>query len=373
MTTFTVPAAAVAASAQRPTFFRPSLHTAVQPTDPVDAALQVGLKDLWYPICPSSFVPYTPGQPNSSPVSLRRLGHKLVLWRNAAGGLHALEDHCPHRGAPLSLGLNLGDRLACAYHGLEVKCDGTVTRVPGSPGCKLEGSQATQSFHVTEAHGAIFLYNASQATAVPPPLQLPEQLTSPEWDSFLCYTEWACDYRYVIDNVIDPMHGAYLHKQSHSMAEGDISADFQIRDTETGFFFEKKGQRNVNFDWTEWLDTGIHLMRLEIPYPKTGGPGGSFTIIGGYTPIAPQVAGVFHWRCRRVSGWERNTWRFLYKNRLEQRHFQVLEQDRVPMEAMELDANQRENLYQHDLGIVRLRRHMKKLALAQIERLKVEA
>ena len=34
--------------------------------DPIDAALAVGLKDLWFPICPSGFV-------QSSPVSLRRL------------------------------------------------------------------------------------------------------------------------------------------------------------------------------------------------------------------------------------------------------------------------------------------------------------
>ena len=32
------------------------------------------------------------------------------------------------------------------------------------------------------------------------------------------------DYRYVMDNVMDPMHGTFLHQQSHSMAEGDIGA-----------------------------------------------------------------------------------------------------------------------------------------------------
>ena len=330
--------------------------------DPIDAALSVGLKDLWFPVCPSSFV-------QSSPVSLRRLGYKIALWRDAAGKVHALEDHCPHRGAPLSLGVNLGDRLACAYHGVQVRCDGTVTRVPGSPACKLEGSRATRMFHTAESNGAIFLYNATDPSLdAPPPLQLPEQLTSPEWSSFLCYTEWGCDYRYVIDNVMDPMHGAYLHRQSHTMSEGDMTAEFQVREVPHGFMFEKKGQRDVNFDWTEWLDTGIHVMRLEIPYPKTGGPGGNFTIIGSYTPITARVAGVFHWHCRKVSSWQRDTWRFLYKNRLEQRHWNVLEQDRVAVENMEPDANQREHLYAHDMGIVRLRRHLRKLAEQQLER-----
>jgi phenylpropionate dioxygenase-like ring-hydroxylating dioxygenase large terminal subunit len=61
--------------------------------DPIEATLAAGLKDLWYPVCPSHFV-------KESPVSLRRLGYKIVLWRDQDGKVHALEDHCPHRGAP---------------------------------------------------------------------------------------------------------------------------------------------------------------------------------------------------------------------------------------------------------------------------------
>ena len=118
--------------------------------DPVDGLLNKGLKNLWYAVCPSDFV-------KTQPVSVRRFGRKIALWRDAAGQVHALEDHCPHRGAPLSQGVILGDRLACPYHGVEVRCDGTVTKVPGSPGCKLEGSRAALAFHAREAHGAIFL------------------------------------------------------------------------------------------------------------------------------------------------------------------------------------------------------------------------
>ncbi len=329
--------------------------------DPVDQLLEVGLKDLWYPICPSNFI-------QERPVSLRRLGRKIVLWRDTEGTVHALDDHCPHRGAPLSLGVVLGDRIACPYHGVEVRCDGVVTRVPGSPGCKLEGSRAARMFHVQEAAGAVFLYNAKDHVDTPPPLVLPEELTDSEnYSAFLCYAEWKGDYRYVLDNVMDPMHGTFLHKQSHSMAEGESTAKFGIRPTDTGFVFEKEGQRNVNFDWTEWADTGIHWMRLEIPYPKTGGPGGNFIIVGSYTPVSPSLSCAFHWRVRKLpTGWQRDTWRFLYKNRLEARHWAVLEQDRVLIENMEPGANQHESLYQHDLGIVRLRRHLRGLAQAQL-------
>lgn len=328
--------------------------------DPVEHVLNVGLTNLWYAICPSTII-------TDRPISLRRLGKKIALWRDAAGQVHALEDHCPHRGAPLSQGVALGDRLACPYHGVEVRCDGTVTKVPGSPGCKLEGARAALAFHVQEAHGAVFLYNSDTNVDVPPPMTLPEELNSPEYSNFLCYAEWRSDYRYALDNVMDPMHGTFLHKQSHSMAEGDSTASFQVRETDTGFVFEKIGQRGVNFDWTEWGETGLHWMRLEIPYPKTGGPGGNFAIVGCVVPISTELCGVFFWRCRKVSSWMRDTWRFLYRTRLEARHWAVLEQDRVMMEQMEPDANQRESLYAHDMGLVRLRRRLRKLAQEQID------
>jgi len=56
-----------------------------------------------------------------------------------------LEDRCPHRSAPLSVGQHLGDRVACLYHGVQVDGTGTVVSVPGMPGCALEGKRATAS------------------------------------------------------------------------------------------------------------------------------------------------------------------------------------------------------------------------------------
>ncbi len=330
-----------------------------------DDLLAAGVRNIWYGICPSHFI-------GEEPVSLRRCGYKLALWRDRDRKLHVLEDHCPHRGAPLSMGINMGNRIACGYHGVQVDSEGVAVSVPGSPGCKLEGMKATKSFPVTEHAGLVFIYVGDEKHPEPPPFKAPEQISSPEYSSFLCYVEWNVDYRYVMDNVMDPMHGAYLHKQSHSMSMGEGTADFKVRDTDTGFVFEKTGQQGINFDWTEWIENGAHWNRLEIPYPKTGGPGGNFHIVGTYAPISPTRCAIAFWRCRQVEGWQRDAWRFLYKNRLEARHWHVLEQDRVMMEQYEADACEREVLYQHDLGLVRLRRRLRSIAQAQLDELNRE-
>jgi hypothetical protein len=76
---------------------------------------------------------------------------------------------------------------------------------------------------------------------------------------------------------------------------------------------------------------------------------------------------MFFWRLRHVSGWQRDLWRFLYRERLEARHYAVLEQDRTVLEGMADDARNHEILYQHDIGITRLRRRFKALARAAID------
>ncbi len=285
-----------------------------------------------------------------------------MLWRDQEGQVRALEDRCPHRGARLSLGWNLGGSVACWYHGIEIDGGGTVTKVPAVSNCPLEGQKCVKSYPVEEHAGAIFLWFGDDAHKEPAPLVLPEELVGEEYASFLCMSNWKCNYQYAIDNVMDPMHGAYLHATSHSMAEGDKQADMRVRKTDTGLMFEKVGQRDVNFDWVELGETGCLWMRLAIPYKKKFGPGGNFGIIGFAVPVDENNCQVYFWRTRKVSGWQRDAWRFLYRNRLEGLHWDVLEQDRYVLESMAPNARKHEFLYQHDVGMTRVRRMLRQRA-----------
>ena len=327
--------------------------------------LATGILDLWYPVAPS-------WQVGSAPIGVTRLARQIVLWRDAAGQVHALEDRCPHRGARLSLGWNLGDRVACWYHGIEIDGNGRVCNVPAVKNCPMEGEQRVRSYPAQERAGAIFLWfgvDPDTSSAAPAPLQLPEQLSDGEqWSQFLCMSHWKTSYRYAIDNVMDPMHGAYLHATSHSMAEGDKQADMRVKKTPTGLIFEKVGQQGVNFDWVELGDTGAMWLRLSIPYRKRYGPGGPFFIVGIATPVDATHCQVYFWRTRKVQGWQRNAWRLLYKNRLEALHWAVLEQDQFVLESLPADAREREFLYDHDVGLARVRRLLEKRAGEQAER-----
>ena len=108
-------------------------------SDQVERLVNTGLMKMWYPVLPSWRV-------HSDPVGITRLSQKIVLWRDNKGAVHAIEDRCPHRGARLSLGWNLGDRLACWYHGIEMDGDGIVVNVPAMNNASMVGKQLRHPF-----------------------------------------------------------------------------------------------------------------------------------------------------------------------------------------------------------------------------------
>jgi phenylpropionate dioxygenase-like ring-hydroxylating dioxygenase large terminal subunit len=327
----------------------------------IDDLVNRGLLDQWYAVAKS--IQVKPGKPHP----VKALGRNLVLWRDTNGGLQCIEDYCPHRGARLSRGEVVGNDIACRYHGVTLDGTGKIVRVPAMPDCPMEGRRPVESFPVAESADAIFVYFASDAHPEPQPLALPEEFTSPEWSSILCVSPWACNYRYALDNLADPMHGSYLHADSFTLSFGAKQDTMRIERSESGFTVARVAQQGENFDWTEMVtETAAPYCRLDIPYPAAAGPGGPFRIIGFTTPVDEDNCLVFFWRMRRASGLAREVWRFMYRAVLEGRHWHVLEQDREMLTAMPPDARKREMLYQHDVGVARIRQSLVNKAKAQL-------
>src|SRR5215471_12759832 len=68
-----------------------------------------------------------------APVRVRLLGEDLVAFRDTAGKLALIGEHCPHRGASLFLGRNEEHGLRCAYHGWKFDAEGNCVDMPSEP------------------------------------------------------------------------------------------------------------------------------------------------------------------------------------------------------------------------------------------------
>ena len=77
---------------------------------------------------------------------------------------------------------------------------------------------------------------------------------------------------------------------------------------------------------------------------------------------------IFAYRFRQVSGWQADLYHFMYKRRFRTFMDNVLAQDLMALKAMP-PWPPRENLYQHDIGLVRIRRIFQQQAEAQAREL----
>ena len=96
-----------------------------------------------------------------------------------------------------------------------------------------------KSYPCFEHMGGIFVWFGDELHEEPDEFDFPEEFVSDEWSAMLCTAHWKCNWTYAVDNVMDPMHGAYLHAISHSMAAGDTEAKMQVDKTDNGFVFGK--------------------------------------------------------------------------------------------------------------------------------------
>jgi len=168
-------------------------------------------KNTWYVAC-------TPDEFAERPLGRQICGEKIVFYRGADGQVAAVEDFCPHRGAPLSLGFVRDGQLVCGYHGLEMGCDGKVISMPGQ---RVRGFPCIRSFPVVERYGFIWVWTGDKELADPALIHHLEWADNPEWAYGGGLYHINCEYRLMIDNLMDLTHETYVHASSIGQKEID--------------------------------------------------------------------------------------------------------------------------------------------------------
>jgi len=85
---------------------------------------------------------------------------EIVLFRDSNNIVRALEDRCPHRRVPLSLGKIVEGELRCAYHGWTFAGEsGACTQIPNLSDAEQVPSRYKVAAYITEeANGFVFLW-----------------------------------------------------------------------------------------------------------------------------------------------------------------------------------------------------------------------
>ena len=154
----------------------------------------------------------------------------IVLYRRSDGEVAALEDACWHRLLPLSLGQLEGDEVVCGYHGLVFNAAGRCTYMPAQK--TINPSACVRAYPVVERHRLVWVWPGDPALA--DPAKVPDF----HWNDG---TEWVgeggtfyslkCDYRLVIDNLMDLTHETYVHAGSIG-DEAITSTPFDVTHTD---------------------------------------------------------------------------------------------------------------------------------------------
>ncbi len=167
--------------------------------------------NAWYVACAGDEI-------GEAPLGRTVCGQRMVFFRDADGRAAALEDWCPHRGAPLSLGRVVQGRLVCGYHGLEMGCDGRVVAMPGQ---RVQAFPAIRRWPVREHAGFVWVWPGEAALCEAQTLPHLPWVGDPQWAYGGGRFHIQADYRLMIDNLMDLTHETYVHASSIGQREID--------------------------------------------------------------------------------------------------------------------------------------------------------
>jgi len=250
--------------------------------------------NCWYVVATSDEI-------GRSLLGRRALGRGLVLFRRGEGQVAVLDDRCPHRAAPLSMGTLDGDQVVCGYHGFTYAADGRCVLVPSQRNVPY-GAQV-RSYPVQERPPFVWAWpgNPALSRGTEPP-DLPP-LREPGWAVLGGSLEMAVNYLLLHDNALDRTHFPFVHPHRIHRGYVEDPPPLQIEVTETTVSYSRTfapapladwqeqatglpaGQQYVQRESGTFVSPALHVDEMDIVGPEPAWQVFRGVFIRAFTPV----------------------------------------------------------------------------------------
>ncbi len=172
------------------------------------------------------------------PLKIRIMSEDLVLFRDGSGRIGCLDPHCSHRGASLEFGAIEADGIRCCYHGWLYTVDGRILDTPNDPDSTLKDRICHGAYPVHEYRGLIFVYMGPPELKPEFPIYDIMALPDQELVPYSIYTP--CNWLQVYENIMDPIHGVFLHTRIAGTQFSDSFGDLpmlEFYESDVGMYY----------------------------------------------------------------------------------------------------------------------------------------
>ena len=198
------------------------------------------LRNSWYVVAWSREL-------GEKPLAITVMDENLVVFRDPGGRAAVLEDRCPHRHLPLSLGCAARGGIQCGYHGMVFDRDGRCIEVPSQ--AAIPPRAKVRTYPTEEHYGWVWAWMGDVELADTALIPDFAEMTEPGQRTVGGVKHVFANYKLVTDNLMELSHAGYVHQSTIGTPE-----------------FTAKGKMITNR-----TDNGVRVLRLvdDVPPPPT--------------------------------------------------------------------------------------------------------
>jgi phenylpropionate dioxygenase-like ring-hydroxylating dioxygenase large terminal subunit len=306
-------------------------------------------------------------------------GRPVCFYRLSDGSVNAIEDRCPHRRYPLSLGkLDADDVITCNYHGYKIDGSGACVGVAEQPDVP-KGAQVHR-FPLVERDGIVWIWPGDPEKADPALIPDASWLTDEGWTHVHGMVPLKSRQVLLVENLLDLTHETFLHPSSIGNAavaatpidvigEGNkVSFIRHMVGIEAPPFYQKSMGLTSPID--RWQDgdfyaPGVFILNIRIAPTGTEEPEGfHMKVLYGMTPANDTETHDFFALGRDYAIEDAELSAFQLKQQLA-----VMQEDVDALEIQEVmvatDPGMVESSIRSDVAGIRGRRLLEKMAKAE--------